>query len=50
MNERSLRYSKTDTQTDTQMDGHTEARTDGQGRLLRTPSDKPGVQNERFHP
>ena len=37
--ERSLRYLKTDTHTRT--DGHTH----GQGRLLRTPSGKPGVQN-----
>ena len=36
-NERSLRYLKTDTQTD--------GPTHGQGRLLRTPSDKPEVQN-----
>ena len=36
-NEQSLRYLKTD--------GHTDGRTDGQGRLLRTPSGKPGVQN-----
>ena len=32
-NKRSLRYSKTDTHTD------------GQGRILRVPSGKPGVQN-----
>ena len=36
-NEQSLRYLKTDTRTD--------GRTHGQGRLLRTPSGKPGVQN-----
>ena len=36
-NEQSLRYLKTDT--------HTDERTDGQGRLLRTPSGKPGVQH-----
>merc|ERR1719494_225858 len=41
-NERSLRYLKTDTRTD----GHTHGRTHGQGRLLRTPSGKPGVQNK----
>ena len=35
-NEQSLRYLKTD--------GHTHGRTHGQGRLLRTPSGKPGVQ------
>ena len=38
-NERSLRYLKTDgPQT-------TDQRTDGQGRLLRTPSGERGVQN-----
>ena len=37
-NEQSLRYLKTDTHTD------------GQGRLLRTPSGKPGVQNKFEHP
>ena len=26
------------------MDGHTDGRTHGQGRLLRTPTGKPGVQ------
>ena len=36
-NERSLRYVKADRQTDRQMVG--------QGRLLWTPSGKPGVQN-----
>ena len=39
-NEQSLRYLKTDTRTHTHTDTH------GQGRLLRTPSGKPGVQNE----
>ena len=49
-NERSLRYLKTDTRTDTRTDGHTDGRTHGQGRLLRTPSDKPGVQHiKRFY-
>ena len=37
-NERSLRYLKTDTRT--------HRRTHGQGRLLRTPSTKPEVQNK----
>ena len=37
--ERSLRYLKTDY-------GRTDGRTNGQGRLLRTPSGKPGVQKE----
>ena len=41
-NEQSLRYSKTDTRTD----GHTHRRTHGHGRLLRTPSGKPRVQNQ----
>ena len=42
-NKRSLRYSKTDRRT-------TDQRTDGQGRLLRTPSGKPKVQNGKmFH-
>ena len=27
----------------------TDQRTDGQGRLLRTPSGKPGVQNEPYN-
>ena len=36
INERSLRYLKTDHGP----------RTDGQGQLLRTPSGKPGVQND----
>ena len=42
-NELSLRYLKTDT--------HTDRRTHGQGRLLRTPTGKPGVQNSKeIHP
>ena len=40
-----LRNLKTDIQTD----GHTDTRTgQGQRRLLRTPSDEPGVQNGTF--
>ena len=38
--ELSLRYLKTDQRTDG-------PRTNGQGRLLRTPSGKPGVQNTK---
>ena len=41
INEWSLRYLKTDK--------HTHKRTHGQGRLLRTPSGKPGVQNKNDH-
>ena len=29
-------------------DGRMDGRTHGQGRLLRTPSDEPGVQNIKF--
>ena len=41
-NEQPLRYLKTDQRTDQQMD----QQTDGQGRLLRTPMGKLGVQKE----
>ena len=40
-NERFLRYVFKDGRTH----GRTRGRTDGQGRLLRTPTDKPRVQN-----
>ena len=43
-NERSLRYLKTDTRTH----GRTDTRTHGQGRLLRTPTGNPGVQNNEW--
>ena len=44
-----MRYLKTegltDRQTDGRTDGRTDGQTDGQGRLLWTPTGKPGVQN-----
>ena len=44
-NEQSLTYLKMDQQKDQRTDNR---RMDGQGRLLRTPLGKPGVQNRNF--